>query len=66
MRDSSRSYQESINQLALRYHKDERHLMRWVEEHKSTVGLTFEDRQRNRRMAQTMREVNASGGAFEA
>ncbi len=66
MRDSGQSYQESINQLALKYHKDERHLMRWVEEHKNKVGLTLEDRQRNRRWAQTMRDVYASGSAFEA
>lgn len=66
MVDSGQSYQDSINHLALKYHKDVRHLMRWVKEHKSKVGLTFEDRQRNRRWAQTMREVYASGGAFEA
>ena len=66
MRDSGQSYQESINHLALKYHKDERHLMRWVEEHKSKVGLTLEDRQRNRRWAKNMREVYASGGSFEA
>jgi chorismate mutase len=66
MRDSGHSYQETVNQLALRHHKDERHLMRMVEKHKSEVGLTLEDRQRHRRWVQTMQEIYSSSEAYEA
>lgn len=55
LRDRGTSYSEAVGQLADKFHKDERHVMRFVEKHKKSVGLTFEDRQRKREWAAMMR-----------
>ena len=57
LRDRGTSYSEAAGQLADKFHKDERHVMRFVEKHKKSVGLTFEDRQRNREWAAKMRNL---------
>lgn len=55
LRDGGKSYSEAAGQLADKFHKDQRHLMKLVEKHKEFVGLTFEDRQRKREWAAMMR-----------
>ena len=48
LRDSGSSYSDAAGHLAEKVHKDERHVMRLVEKHKKSVGLTYEDREKNR------------------
>lgn len=48
MRDSGMGYAEAAAELSAKYHKDERHIMRSVEKHKSAIGNTLEDRNRKR------------------
>jgi hypothetical protein len=55
LRDKGTSYSEAAGHLADKFHKDERHVMRLVEKHKKSVGLTVEDRQRKREWAAMMR-----------
>jgi len=52
MRDTGISYSEAVSQLAEKFHKDERHVMKLVERHKESVGTTFEDRKRNRELTE--------------
>lgn len=56
LRDSGSTYSEAVSRLADEIHKDERHVMRLVEKHKKSIGLTFEDRERSRQWAAMMRE----------
>lgn len=57
MRDSGMGYAEAATELSAKYHKDERHIMRSVEKHKSAIGNTLEDRNRKRRWEGLLRDV---------
>lgn len=55
LRDSGTSYSEAVLQMAEKVHKDERHVMRIVEKHKKSVGLTLEDREQKRQWEEVLR-----------
>lgn len=62
LRDTGTSYSEAVRHLAEKVHKDERHVMRLVEKHKKSVGLTLEERERYRQWA----EIRKSAWRFLA
>ena len=57
LRDSGTSYSDAVRHLSEKVHKDERHVMRLVKKHKRTIGLTLEDRQRNREWTELMANI---------
>jgi hypothetical protein len=57
LRDSGVSYANAVAQVAAEFHKDERHIMRLVKENKSSIGLSLDDRERNREWWRMCAEV---------
>lgn len=46
--DSGKTYADAVSQVAERFHKDERNIMRMVSEHRNEIGETVEERNRKR------------------
>lgn len=57
LRDGGSTYSEAVLHLAKKIHKDERHVMRFVEKHKISVGLTVEDREKKRSWAKVIQTM---------
>lgn len=55
--DRGMGYAKSVEAVAKRFHKDERHIMRLVKENKHWIGETREERDANRKWWQICREV---------
>lgn len=64
--DSGARYADAVAQVAAKFHKDERHIMRLVKENKGLIGETLEDRNRQRKWWRLCAEMHAkalaSGG----
>lgn len=66
LRDSGVSYSDAVGQLALKIHKDERHVMRLIEKHKKSVGLTFEERESKRSWYSMLRKLGANLDMYQS
>lgn len=60
--DSGATYQAAVDTVSSEIHKSERHVMRLVAEHKAQVGVTLEQRTRNRDFWNEQRRVFAASG----
>lgn len=62
MRDKGMGYSEAVTRLVDLVHKDERHIMRLIEKHKASIGLTLEERRKKREWAATLARMYSESG----
>lgn len=58
LRDRGASYVEASEQLAEKFHKDVRNIMRLVKKYKRQVGMTLEEREKNRKWWNFMAQMS--------
>ena len=58
LRDRGASYVQASEQLAAKFHKDVRNIMRLVKKYKHEVGITLEEREKNRKWWSLMAQMS--------